>query len=152
LTIGQAKNLRRRQTSDSWRKLLGPRVRPSAFGSSALPYPPAIAPTIRNGSIPLVTGSGKGVSGCSCDRSCWQAKNRTKGRRLRVTWSRIVPRKTGNRFSTASSTELSVIGSETSSCTSPSTLAGVRKRIQVRCRHVCWRVFLPCSSANINGK
>ena len=44
-------------------------------------YPPAIAPTIRNGSAPVATGSGNGASGASCDRSCSHAKNRTNARR-----------------------------------------------------------------------
>ncbi len=36
-------------------------------------YPPAMAPTTRNGSVPFATASGSGVSGSSCDRSCSQA-------------------------------------------------------------------------------
>lgn len=37
------------------------------------PYPPAMAPTTRNGSVPFATASGSGASGRSCDRSCSQA-------------------------------------------------------------------------------
>lgn len=47
-------------------------------------HPPAIAPTIRNGSAPLVTASGNGVSGGSRDKSSLHAKNLTNGRRFRV--------------------------------------------------------------------
>ena len=47
-------------------------------------YPPAIAPTTRNGSAPAATASGSGVSGGSCEKSCSQAKKRTNGRRLSV--------------------------------------------------------------------
>lgn len=35
--------------------------------------PPAIEPTIMNGSSPLATRSGSGVSSGSCDKSCSQA-------------------------------------------------------------------------------
>ena len=42
----------------------------------------AMAPTIMNGSAPLVMASGRGVSGGSCERSSLQAKKRTNGRRL----------------------------------------------------------------------
>jgi AcrR family transcriptional regulator len=48
-------------------------------------YPPASAPTMRNGSRPFATASGSGVSGASCDTSSSQAKKRTKGRRRIVT-------------------------------------------------------------------
>lgn len=47
-------------------------------------YPPAIAPTIRNGSAPVVTLSGSGASGDSWERSSSQAKKRTNGRRWHV--------------------------------------------------------------------
>ena len=46
-------------------------------------YPPAIAPTINSGSAPVATGSGRRVSGRSCDRSRSHAKNRTNDRRQR---------------------------------------------------------------------
>jgi hypothetical protein len=46
--------------------------------------PPAMAPTTRNGSLPLATDAGSGASGASWDRSSSQAKNRTKARRLFV--------------------------------------------------------------------
>lgn len=58
-------------------------------------YPPAMAPTIMNGSAPEATASGSGASGGSWDRSCSQAKKRTNGRRWPVAWSRIVPRRVG---------------------------------------------------------
>src|SRR4029434_9616859 len=38
-------------------------------------YPPAIAPTIRNGSFPLTTSSGNLVSGGSSERSSLHVKN-----------------------------------------------------------------------------
>ena len=66
---------------------------PFAFASGR--YPPAMAPTTRNGSAPVATASGSGASGGSWDRSSSQAKNRTNGRRCCVTWSRIVPRSIG---------------------------------------------------------
>lgn len=47
--------------------------------------PPAMAPTTSRGSAPFTTASGRGASGGSWDRSCSQAKNRTKGRRRCVT-------------------------------------------------------------------
>ncbi len=34
---------------------------------------------IRNGSFPVTTSRGSGVSGESCDKSSWQAKKRRKG-------------------------------------------------------------------------
>lgn len=37
------------------------------------PYPPAMAPTIRSGSFPCMTASGRGESAGSSDRSCPQA-------------------------------------------------------------------------------
>ena len=49
-----------------------------------LRYPPAIAPTTKNGSAPDRTASGSGASGDSNDKSSPQAKNRRNGRRLRV--------------------------------------------------------------------
>src|SRR5205085_2885087 len=36
-------------------------------------HPPDIAPITKYGSSPLATASGRGVSGSSCDSSCWQA-------------------------------------------------------------------------------
>ena len=67
----------------------GPRVFGSLIPDPSIPdpdcYPPAMAPTTRKGSAPATTGSGKGVSGGSCERSCSQAKYRTKGRRRLVT-------------------------------------------------------------------
>jgi hypothetical protein len=47
-------------------------------------YPPAMAPMIRNGSVPLTTASGNGCSVGSKDRSSLHAKKRMKGRRLSV--------------------------------------------------------------------
>src|ERR1700733_13062307 len=44
---------------------------------SMIADPPAIAPTMKNGSLPAATAAGSGASGGSCDRSCSQAKNRT---------------------------------------------------------------------------
>src|SRR5207245_1059791 len=58
-------------------------------------YPPAMAPTIQNGSAPDATASGSRASGGSRDRSSLHAKNRSIGRRSCVTWSRIVPRSIG---------------------------------------------------------
>src|SRR6185437_7096961 len=46
--------------------------------------PPAIAPTTKNGSAPLTTSSGNGVSGGSRDKSSLQAKNLMNGRRFNV--------------------------------------------------------------------
>lgn len=48
-------------------------------------HPPAMAPIINNGSAPLVTAVGRGVSADSCERSCSQAKKRMNGRRHLVT-------------------------------------------------------------------
>ena len=48
-------------------------------------YPPAMAPTTRKGSAPATTASGNAVSGASWEKSCSQAKYRTKGRRRLVT-------------------------------------------------------------------
>src|SRR5277367_2610918 len=42
--------------------------------------PPAIAPTMRRGSVPEATASGSGAFGCSCEMSSPQAKTRRKGR------------------------------------------------------------------------
>ena len=95
--------VRRRRRSRTLLRL-SPRVGPHDVAGAALPrrpparrrgrlrrrhlravgglvYPPAMAPTIRYGSTPATTGSGRGVSGGSCDRSCSQAKNRMYGRR-----------------------------------------------------------------------
>lgn len=44
-------------------------------------HPPAIAPMIRNGSLPSATAAGNAASSGSWDRSCSQAKNRTNARR-----------------------------------------------------------------------
>jgi hypothetical protein len=57
--------------------------------------PPAMAPTTRNGSVPVRTASGNFVSGGSSERSSPHAKNLMNGRRRKVIWSRIVPRNTG---------------------------------------------------------
>src|SRR4029077_21190284 len=65
------------------------------FPPPSPPSPPASAPTTRKGSVPLVTASGRGASGRVRDRSRAHAKNRTNGRRSRVTWSRMVPRSIG---------------------------------------------------------
>ena len=54
-------------------------------GYNTSPYPPAIAPMIKNGSEPLAIASGNGASGDSCDKSSPQARNRTIGRRSSVT-------------------------------------------------------------------
>jgi hypothetical protein len=43
-------------------------------------YPPAMAPTMRRGSVPAATALGRGASDESWDRSCSQAKNRMKAR------------------------------------------------------------------------
>lgn len=48
-------------------------------GASA--HPPAIAPTTMKGSAPFATGSGKGVSRSSWERSCSHAKKRKNARR-----------------------------------------------------------------------
>src|SRR4030095_9512163 len=47
--------------------------------------PPAIAPTIRNGSAPLTISSGNNVSGGSSEKSSLHTKNRMNGRRFNVT-------------------------------------------------------------------
>ena len=46
------------------------------------PQPPAMAPMMRNGSVPSATASGSGVSGESCERSSSHAKKRRNGRRI----------------------------------------------------------------------
>ncbi len=58
-------------------------------------YPPAMAPTMKKGSVPEAMASGSGVSGGSWDQSSEQTKNRRNGRRLWVVWSRMVPRSIG---------------------------------------------------------
>ena len=90
-------------------------------------YPPATAPIMRNGSCPDTTALGSGASGGSWERSSSQAKNRKNGRRFWLTWSRMVPRSTGKRASSASIRELCVTGCGTSSVTSPSRRDSVRK-------------------------
>ena len=90
-------------------------------------YPPATDPIMRNGSCPDTTASGRGASGGSWERSSSQAKNRKNGRRFWLAWSRTVPRSVGKRASSASITELCVTGRVTSSMTSPSHFAKVRK-------------------------
>src|SRR6266404_435243 len=87
------------------------------------PYPPAIAPTISNGSFPEITASGKGASIDSCERSSSHAKKRKNGRRCCVTWSRMVPRSIGQLASIASTTERCVTAPLISTCTSPLTCA-----------------------------
>jgi len=82
---------------------------------------------IRNGSCPDTTASGKGASGGSWEMSSPQAKKRRKGRRFWLAWSRMVPRKTGKRASSAVIRVRCVIGFGTSSVTSPSSFAKVRK-------------------------
>ena len=52
---------------------------PSCPGTRRPRYPPAMAPTTTNGSVPFVTSDGGWVSGDTRDRSCAQAKNRTNG-------------------------------------------------------------------------
>jgi hypothetical protein len=47
-------------------------------------YPPAMAPMMKNGSLPLRIASGSGVSGDSRDKSSPQTKNRTIGLRFSV--------------------------------------------------------------------
>ncbi len=48
-------------------------------------YPPAMAPTMRSGSVPATTAAGSATSGGSLERSSIQAKKRRNGRRRRVT-------------------------------------------------------------------
>src|SRR5881409_3543196 len=90
-------------------------------------YPPAMAPSTKNGSAPSTTAAGSGASGDSWVRSRSQAKNRRNGRRCRVTWSRIVPRSTGYLASSASRMDARVTGPPMSSCTSSRTCARVRR-------------------------
>ena len=47
-------------------------------------YPPAMAPMMRRGSVPLAIASGRGFSGSSWDQSSSQAKKRRKARRSSV--------------------------------------------------------------------
>ena len=47
-------------------------------------YPPAIAPMMKNGSVPFAIESGRGVSGGSWEMSSPHAKNLTSGRRFFV--------------------------------------------------------------------
>src|SRR5436309_15344630 len=68
-------------------------------------YPPAMAPTIRSGSVPSAPSRLKRVSGDSCERSSEQPKKRMKGRRCWVVWAGIVPRRVGHELSRRSSTE-----------------------------------------------
>src|ERR1019366_8408292 len=89
--------------------------------------PPANPPPIREGPGPAATVSGSGASGGEWDRSCSQAKNLMNARRLLVRWSRMVPRSIGYLASSASSTESRVTWPATSSSTSPSTRASVRR-------------------------
>ena len=51
--------------------LCAARVQDWPFASRYVPtsYPPAIAPTIRNGSVPRAIASGSGASGAECDQS-----------------------------------------------------------------------------------
>jgi hypothetical protein len=56
----------------------------SRAGFAESRQPPAMAPTIWYGSVPVATASGSGVSGGSWDRSFSQAKNLKKGRLLSV--------------------------------------------------------------------
>src|SRR5438105_2567924 len=90
-------------------------------------YPPAMAPSTKNGSAPSTTAAGSGVSGDSWVRSRSQAKNRRNGRRSSVTWSRIVPRSIGYLASSASRMDARVTGLPISSCTSSRTCARVRR-------------------------
>jgi hypothetical protein len=55
-------------------------------GSASRGYfqPPAIAPITKNGSFPVATDSGKGLSVGSWDQSSSQAKNRKNARRFKV--------------------------------------------------------------------
>ena len=46
--------------------------------------PPAIAPMMKKGSLPLAIASGNGASGSSCEKSSPQQKKRTSGRRFLV--------------------------------------------------------------------
>ena len=64
-------------------------------------YPPAIAPRMMNGSAPVATASGSGVSGSSWERSWPHAKKRSQGLLVGEPWLRMVPRRTGNRASIA---------------------------------------------------
>src|SRR6266516_6428238 len=52
--------------------------------NAAKGYPPAIAPMMKNGSVPFAIGSGRGVSGGSWEMSSPHAKNLTNGRRFFV--------------------------------------------------------------------
>src|ERR1700690_833085 len=86
-----------------------------------------MAPMIRKGSLPKATEAGRGAKGESWERSSWQAKKRRKGRRCWVTWSRMVPCRTGYRDSRASRMERTVTGPSISSEISPGTWARVRR-------------------------
>ncbi len=59
-------------------------------------YPPAIAPTMKNGSTPFAIASGNGASGRFV-REIFGAnkKPNERQRRFCVAWSRIVPRNVG---------------------------------------------------------
>ena|SRR5580658_6196097 len=72
-----------------------PSGQPTVTSKRHVPQPPAIAPTIRNGSLPSITSEGSGSSGDRWERSCSQAKKRIKGRRSLLVWSRIVPSSMG---------------------------------------------------------
>ncbi len=54
-------------------------------------YPPAMAPTTKNGSSPAKTFSGSSVTVGDSERSSPQAKYLTKGRRALVSCCRMVP-------------------------------------------------------------
>jgi hypothetical protein len=47
-------------------------------------HPPAIAPRISSGSLPVATASGRGLSGDSSDQSSWHTKKRRNARRWPV--------------------------------------------------------------------
>ncbi|HYL07131.1 MAG TPA: glycosyltransferase family 87 protein, partial [Candidatus Udaeobacter sp.] len=74
------------------------------------PQPPAIAPTMRNGSLPLETSSGSGSSGDVSERSSSHAKNLSSGLRFFVLLSRIVPMSGGYLDSSSSRIERCVTG------------------------------------------
>jgi hypothetical protein len=101
----------------SWGRFLRGRLIPAFLFTSNNAYPPDMAPTTRRGSMPAATASGRGSVVGSCDKSSPQAKNRMKGRRCMLTWSRIVPRSIGYWTSNASTTANRVAGPYTSSST-----------------------------------
>jgi hypothetical protein len=79
---------------ESSRRRTSPRSpSPPRVSSPTPPLSTRIAPTTSNGSTRVATACGS-ASGCQCHRSSSHAKNRR--RRWCVTWSRMVPRSTGD--------------------------------------------------------